>query len=116
MIALGVRVPFFFFLSCSQFTTCPSAKLGVEQMVLAIYTGWVILSDEDKARLRLSEARLEAIRISPAHYSRFEIEEALISNWKLRDELVSSYGIDDSRNWAISVATGVIHIGSEYVP
>lgn len=72
------------------------------------------MSHEDKARFRMSEARLEAIRLAPGHYSRMEIEEAFIANWKLMEEFVSTYQIDDCRNWQATAVTGSVFVGGAY--
>lgn len=74
------------------------------------------MSHEDKARLRMSEARLAAIALAPAHYSRMEIEEAFIANWKLLEEIVVTYEIDDCRTWSASPTTGSVFVGGIYEP
>ena len=74
------------------------------------------MSAEDKARLRMNEARLAAIALAPAHYSRMEIEEAFISNWKLLEEFVITYEIDDRRVWHPSPSTGSVFVGEVYEP
>ena len=72
------------------------------------------MSAEDKARFRMSEAKLAAIALAPAHYSRMEIEEAFIANYKLMEDIVTTYGIDDSRNWQATAVTGSVFVGGAY--
>lgn len=71
------------------------------------------LSDEDFARYRKTVARWEAAQCSPPDLTLDEAERRYAILLEILEEFQSKYEIDDSEDWKIDPATGVIAYGGE---
>ena len=72
------------------------------------FTG-VKLTNEDLGRWQIVSARIMAIETTDGSMSSMpEIEAAYRQRFALGEDLLTKYGIEDSRNWVVSVYTGTI--------
>ena len=72
------------------------------------YTG-TKLSREDLGRWQIVSAKIMAIETTDGSMSALpDIIEAYRERFALGEELLTKYGVDDSRNWVVSVYTGTI--------
>ncbi len=76
---------------------------------MSIESTGMTLTDEDLGRWRLVSAKIMSIETTDGSmYSRAEIEDAYRERFFFGSGLLPKYGIDDSRNWVVSVYTGSI--------
>lgn len=71
------------------------------------------VTDEDLARWRMSQAKLEGIAAKPDGYTREEVEQAWVAKYRLCGEFVERYGMDDSKKWNVSLYSGEIAVSLE---
>lgn len=69
----------------------------------------VRLEGEDLARWRQVGTRLTGLEMNPGAYSQSETEAIINSRTMFYAELVERYGIDDTRNWALSMSSGLVY-------
>jgi len=80
-------------------------------MIVRVLIG--TLSEEDLALYRLAHLPLDAASIVPSAFSRRDIEEALLTTWRLKERLVKQFEIDDTKDWSVSVYTGIVFYEEE---
>lgn len=71
------------------------------------------LDAEDLARVRMNEARQEAMKLKPSAYSREEIEQAAINNYRLMGEIAEKYNVPGDTEWSIYCSQGYIVSGED---
>lgn len=75
-----------------------------------------LISGEDLARYRLLQARIKSMELKPSRYLREEVEQAYIALWRFYEDVAAAHEVDDSLAWGISLMTGLIRTGGEWVP
>ena len=70
------------------------------------------LNTEDRARYRQLAVREQGYRINAAAYSRDEIEQNEMALFRIREEFIERYELDDTRDWKISISSGLIIYGT----
>lgn len=74
------------------------------------------ISNEDLNRVRMVQAKIQAMQIKPEAYSREEIEQAFIKRMQLWGDLTNAYGVDNSRAWTLLPENGMFVVGGPVEP
>ena len=74
------------------------------------------ISNEDTLRVRMVQAKIQAIDVKPEAYSREEIEQAYLKRMQVWGELTQAYGVDNSRAWTLLPENGMFIVGADIEP